>query len=68
MWTNPSGNKFCATCNNWAGPRQLKLNTSVVDSPSTYGKCYAGHISSANGMAASMGSSCCDYCKWAALK
>ncbi len=68
--TYTSSTKCCGTCANWGGPRTLHLNSySVVDSPSTRGKCYAGVFCSVTQGQCSMdGSNCPKYQKWAALK
>ena len=67
-WTNDT--KCCATCANWAGPRQLQYNTySITESPSVRGKCYAGVFCGVTqGPCAMNGFNCSKYQKWGALK
>ena len=69
MWTQPKGNKCCATCQYWCGPRTAHHSgAAVVDSPGTRGKCAAGTPGDAIPGPTAMRSSCAKYQVWANLK
>lgn len=69
-WTNST--KCCATCANWAGPRQVSGHGAYceTESPGVRGKCYAGISGDATAGPTAMagGTSCPKYQKWAALR
>ena len=68
--TYTSSTKCCGTCANWAGPRTVQNNSySIVESPSTRGKCYANVFCGVTqGPCSCDGSYCSKYQKWGALR
>ena len=65
-----SGQKLCATCEYWAGPRQLDFFASSVVLPnqSVNGKCACRNASWYRGDRLSNMTACFSYQKWACLK
>ena len=68
MKTYTASTACCATCANWAGPRQVKHNGAYVDvdTVGVMGKCFAGTNSTSQGNSSCY--KCAKYQKWAALK
>ncbi len=64
-----SNDKRCATCGNWAGPREFTATRREVrvEPQDSYGPCYARHGASYQGTPCDGGNGCRDYQKWAPL-